>query len=100
MPERALEGVTVVEIGKTGAAAYAAKLMADLGADEGRCPRPCTGLGAAATASADHGAPPMTGMIFFSSFSTACNSPISAGAQNATAVPSAPARAVRPIRWT
>ncbi|MEK7246987.1 MAG: CoA transferase [Chloroflexota bacterium] len=33
MPERALEGVTVVEIGKTGAAAYAAKLMADLGAD-------------------------------------------------------------------
>lgn len=32
MPERALEGLTVVECGKTGAAAYAAKLMADLGA--------------------------------------------------------------------
>jgi crotonobetainyl-CoA:carnitine CoA-transferase CaiB-like acyl-CoA transferase len=33
MPERALEGITVVEAGKTGAAAYGAKLMADLGAD-------------------------------------------------------------------
>lgn len=33
MPERALEGITVVEVGKTGAAAYGAKLMADLGAD-------------------------------------------------------------------
>jgi crotonobetainyl-CoA:carnitine CoA-transferase CaiB-like acyl-CoA transferase len=33
MPDRALEGITVVEAGKTGAAAYAAKLMADLGAD-------------------------------------------------------------------
>jgi crotonobetainyl-CoA:carnitine CoA-transferase CaiB-like acyl-CoA transferase len=33
MPERALAGVTVIEVGKTGAAAYAAKLMADLGAD-------------------------------------------------------------------
>src|ERR1700693_2392608 len=33
MPERALEGVTVVECGRTGAAAYGAKLMADLGAD-------------------------------------------------------------------
>jgi crotonobetainyl-CoA:carnitine CoA-transferase CaiB-like acyl-CoA transferase len=33
MPGRALEGVSVVEVGKTGAAAYAAKLMADLGAD-------------------------------------------------------------------
>jgi len=33
MPERALEGITVVECGVTGAAAYAAKLMADLGAD-------------------------------------------------------------------
>jgi crotonobetainyl-CoA:carnitine CoA-transferase CaiB-like acyl-CoA transferase len=33
MPERALEGITVVECGITGAAAYAAKLMADLGAD-------------------------------------------------------------------
>ena len=33
MPERALEGITVIECGKTGAAAYAAKLMADLGAD-------------------------------------------------------------------
>ncbi len=33
MPERALEGITVVELGKTGASAYAAKLMADLGAD-------------------------------------------------------------------
>jgi len=33
MPERALADVTVIECGKTGAAAYAAKLMADLGAD-------------------------------------------------------------------
>lgn len=33
MPARALEGLSVVEVGKTGAAAYAAKLMADLGAD-------------------------------------------------------------------
>ncbi|HVP04510.1 MAG TPA: CoA transferase [Dehalococcoidia bacterium] len=33
MPERALEGITVIECGKTGAAAYAAKLMADLGAN-------------------------------------------------------------------
>lgn len=32
MPERALDGITVVECGKTGAAAYATKLMADLGA--------------------------------------------------------------------
>jgi crotonobetainyl-CoA:carnitine CoA-transferase CaiB-like acyl-CoA transferase len=32
MPDRALEGITVIECGKTGAAAYAAKLMADLGA--------------------------------------------------------------------
>ena len=31
--------------------------------------------------SADQGAPPRTGIGFFSSFSTACNSPISAGAQ-------------------
>ena len=53
-----------------------------------------------ATISADHGAPPRTGIGFFSSFSTASNSPISAGAQKATAVSSAPARAVRPIRWT
>ena len=33
MPDRALEGLTVVECNRTGAAAYAAKLMADLGAD-------------------------------------------------------------------
>ncbi len=33
MPERALEGITVVECGITGAASYAAKLIADLGAD-------------------------------------------------------------------
>jgi crotonobetainyl-CoA:carnitine CoA-transferase CaiB-like acyl-CoA transferase len=33
MPDRALDGVTVVECGRTGAAAYAAKLMADLGAE-------------------------------------------------------------------
>ena len=33
MPDRALEGVTVVECGVTGAAAYGAKLLADLGAD-------------------------------------------------------------------
>jgi crotonobetainyl-CoA:carnitine CoA-transferase CaiB-like acyl-CoA transferase len=33
MSERALEGITVVECGITGAAAYAAKLLADLGAD-------------------------------------------------------------------
>ncbi len=33
MPDRALEGVTVIECGGAGAAAYAAKLMADLGAD-------------------------------------------------------------------
>ncbi|MDO8615842.1 MAG: CoA transferase [Dehalococcoidia bacterium] len=33
MPDRALEGLTVVECGVAGAAAYGAKLMADLGAD-------------------------------------------------------------------
>ncbi len=33
MAERALEGLTVVEAGGAGAAAYSAKLMADLGAD-------------------------------------------------------------------
>ena len=33
MPDRALEGVTVIEYNRTGAAAYASKLMADLGAD-------------------------------------------------------------------
>jgi crotonobetainyl-CoA:carnitine CoA-transferase CaiB-like acyl-CoA transferase len=33
MPDRALEGVHVVECGVAGAATYAAKLMADLGAD-------------------------------------------------------------------
>src|SRR5260370_17575710 len=33
MSERALQDLTVVECGTTGAAAYAAKLMADLGAD-------------------------------------------------------------------
>lgn len=33
MPDRALEGLTVVECNTTGAAAYASKLMADLGAD-------------------------------------------------------------------
>jgi CoA:oxalate CoA-transferase len=33
MPKRALQDLTVVECGTTGAAAYAAKLMADLGAD-------------------------------------------------------------------
>jgi crotonobetainyl-CoA:carnitine CoA-transferase CaiB-like acyl-CoA transferase len=33
MPRGALEGLSVVECGRTGAAAYAAKLFADLGAD-------------------------------------------------------------------
>jgi crotonobetainyl-CoA:carnitine CoA-transferase CaiB-like acyl-CoA transferase len=33
MPERALGGINVVEIGRTGAAAYGAKMLADLGAD-------------------------------------------------------------------
>ncbi len=33
MPERALEGLQVIECGEAGAATYAAKLMADLGAD-------------------------------------------------------------------
>src|SRR2546428_12099480 len=33
MPDRALEGLNVVECNTTGAAAYASKLMADLGAD-------------------------------------------------------------------
>src|SRR5438132_7443437 len=33
MPERALDGLTVIEYNRTGAAAYAAKLMADLGAE-------------------------------------------------------------------
>src|SRR6266545_4807827 len=32
MPERALEGLTVIEHNRTGAAAYASKLMADHGA--------------------------------------------------------------------
>src|SRR5438093_13740523 len=33
MPERALEGLTVIEHNRIGAAAYASKLMADLGAE-------------------------------------------------------------------
>jgi crotonobetainyl-CoA:carnitine CoA-transferase CaiB-like acyl-CoA transferase len=33
MPDRALEGLSVVECNRTGAAAYASKLMADLGAE-------------------------------------------------------------------
>jgi crotonobetainyl-CoA:carnitine CoA-transferase CaiB-like acyl-CoA transferase len=33
MPNRALEGLSVVECNRTGAAAYASKLMADLGAE-------------------------------------------------------------------
>src|SRR6266542_2015045 len=33
MPERALEGLTVIECNRTGSAAYASKLMADLGAE-------------------------------------------------------------------
>ena len=33
MPDRALEGLSVLECNRTGAAAYATKLMADLGAD-------------------------------------------------------------------
>jgi crotonobetainyl-CoA:carnitine CoA-transferase CaiB-like acyl-CoA transferase len=33
MPERALDGISVVEIGCNGAAAYVAKMLADLGAD-------------------------------------------------------------------
>ncbi|MEX0682723.1 MAG: CoA transferase [Dehalococcoidia bacterium] len=33
MPERALEGLTVIECGTRGAAAYGSKLMADLGAE-------------------------------------------------------------------
>ena len=33
MSERALDGISIVEVGCTGAAAYAAKLFADLGAD-------------------------------------------------------------------
>jgi len=33
MPERALDGLTIIEHNRTGAAAYAAKLMADLGAE-------------------------------------------------------------------
>lgn len=37
--------------------------------------------------------------LFFNSFSTACNSPISAGAQKEIYV-LGPACAVRPIRWT
>src|SRR5439155_23749575 len=33
MPERSLDGLTVIEHNRTGAAAYAANLMADLGAE-------------------------------------------------------------------
>jgi crotonobetainyl-CoA:carnitine CoA-transferase CaiB-like acyl-CoA transferase len=43
MPERALDGVTVVECGITGAAAYGAKLLADLGADVIKVEPPGTG---------------------------------------------------------
>jgi crotonobetainyl-CoA:carnitine CoA-transferase CaiB-like acyl-CoA transferase len=39
----ALEGLTVIECGRTGAAAYAAKLLADLGADVVKVEAPGTG---------------------------------------------------------
>ena len=33
MPDRALEGLTIIEVGTRGAASYGAKMLADLGAD-------------------------------------------------------------------
>ncbi len=43
MADHALEGLTVVECGTTGAASYAAKLMADLGADVIKVEQPASG---------------------------------------------------------
>ena len=47
-----------------------------------------------------HGWPDTTGMLLRFSFSMPARYSFSSGAQKLTAVPSAPARAVRPMRWT
>ena len=70
----------------------------------GRTGRTLTGPGAAgwagAGAASSHGWPVTTGIFFRFSFSMPARYSRSSGAQKLTAVPSAPARAVRPMRWT
>ena len=58
------------------------------------------GSAAGAAPAVSHGWPLTTGIFLRFSFSMPARYSISSGAQKLMAVPSAPARAVRPMRWT